>query len=285
VKQSTILTLTGALLLSLVTPARSQAPPPTGNASTKLPAYELAAIKPSKPGIGSRILFTADGVTATRFTLKAMIKMAYRINDDQITGGPKWIDSDTYDLEAKVDSSEVAEFSKLDENQRSQMFQNLLTERFRLGIHRETRDLPVYVLTIAKNGPKVQEAKPGDTYPDGFKGPDGKPFGHAGPMSWGNGRLTGQGIPLAQMAAALSQQLGRTVQDRTELKGNYDIKLEWTPDEPQRPQPGPENALATDSPSPSLFTAIQEQLGLKLESRKAPVEILVIDHAEPPPEN
>ena len=284
-KQSTILTLTGALLLSLVTAARSQAPPPTGNVSTKLPAYELAAIKPSKPGIGSRILFTADGITANRFTLKAMIKMAYRINDDQIIEGPKWIDSDTYDVEAKVDSSEVAELSKLDENQRSQMFQNLLAERFRLGIHRETRDLPVYVLSIAKNGPKVQEAKPGDTYPDGLKSPDGKPMGHAGPMQWGNGRLVGQGIPLAQVAAALSQQLGRTVQDRTELKGNYDIKLEWTPDEPQRAQPGPENALATDSPSTSLFTAIQEQLGLKLESRKAPVEILVVDHAEPPPEN
>jgi uncharacterized protein (TIGR03435 family) len=175
--------------------------------------------------------------------------------------------------------------SKLDNNQRSLMLQNLLVERFRLGIHRETRDLPVYVLSIAKNGPKVQEAKSGDTYPDGFKGPDGKPVGHAGPMSWGNGRLIGQGIPLSQVAAALSQQLGRTVQDQTELKGNYDIKLEWTPDEPQRPQPGAGNAVATDSPSTSLFTAIQEQLGLKLESHKAPVDILVIDHAEPPPEN
>jgi uncharacterized protein (TIGR03435 family) len=282
---SRTLTLTGALLLSFVTPARSQAPPPTGNVSSNLPAYELAAIKPSKPGDGSRIWFTADGLSVTRVTLKSLIKIAYGLNDDQVVGGPKWIDSNNYDVEGKVDSSEVAALSKLDNNQRSLMLQNLLVERFRLGIHRETRDLPVYVLSIAKNGPKVQEAKSGDTYPDGFKGPDGKPVGHAGPMSWGNGRLIGQGIPLSQVAAALSQQLGRTVQDQTELKGNYDIKLEWTPDEPQRPQPGAGNAVATDSPSTSLFTAIQEQLGLKLESHKAPVDILVIDHAEPPPEN
>jgi uncharacterized protein (TIGR03435 family) len=282
---STTLFLIGALLLSLVTPAHSQAPSPAVNLKPKLPAYELAAIKPSKPGVGSRIWFTADGLSVTRLTLKLLIKIAYGVNDDQIFGGPKWIDSNNYDVEAKVDSSDVAELSKLDDLQRSLMLQNLLAERFRLGIHRETRDLPAYVLIIAKNGSKIREAKPGDTYPDGFKGPDGKPVAHAGPMSWGNGRLIGQGIPLAQMASALSQQLGRTVQDRTELKGIYDIKLEWTPDEPQHGQPGPDNSVATDSPTTSLFTAIQEQLGLKIESRKVPLEVLVIDHADPPTEN
>jgi|SRR5580698_7675430 uncharacterized protein (TIGR03435 family) len=97
--------------------------------------------------------------------------------------------------------------------------------------------------------------------------------------------LTLTGAFLLSLVTPLSQQLGRTVQDWTELKGKYDIKLEWTPDEPQRSQPGAENAAPTDSLTPSLFTAIQEQLGLKLESRKAPLEILVIDHADPPSEN
>jgi uncharacterized protein (TIGR03435 family) len=274
-----------ALLLSFVGPAHAQSPSPAENTGTKLPAYELAAIKPSKPGMGSTILFKQDGFIANRVTLKFLIKMAYRVEDDQIAGAPKWVDSNTYDVEAKVDSSEVAELSKLNNDQRALMFQQLLAERFRLALHRETRNLPVYTLVIAKNGSKLQEAKPGDTYPDGLKSPDGKPVGHAGPMMWGNGRVIGQGVPLAQMVSALSQQLGRSVQDRTGLTGNYDIKLEWTPDEPQRGQPGPDSGLAAGSPTPSLFTAIQEQLGLKLESRKAPVEVLVIDHVETPSEN
>jgi uncharacterized protein (TIGR03435 family) len=277
-----ILWLNLTLLLGLAGHARAQSQSPTENTSTKLPAYELAAIKPSKPGMGSTILFRPGGITANRVTLKFLMKMAYRVEDDQIVGAPKWVDSNNYDVEAKVDSSEFAELSKLNENQRLLMFQQLLADRFRLALHRETRDLPVYTLVIAKNGSKLQEAKPGDTYADGMKDPDGKPFGRAGTMMRGNGRVIGQGIPIADMVSALSEQLGRSVQDRTGLTGKYEIKLVWTPDEAQ---PGPDRGLTADSPPPSLFTAIQEQLGLKLESRKAPVEVLVIDHVETPSEN
>jgi len=277
--------LTLALLLSPVNATQSTSQSPTGDTKATLPAYELAAIKPGKPGLGSMILFTPDGLTATRVTLKFLVKMAYRVEDDQIVGGPKWFDSNTYDVEAKVDSSEVAELSKLNENQRSLMLQQLLADRFQLALHRENRDLPVYALVIAKSGPKLQEAKPGDTYPNGLKGRDGAPIGHAGPMTWGSGRLIGQGIPISSMVPALSQQLGRIVQDRTGLTGKYDVKLKWAPDEPQRGQAGPDSGLAAESPTASIFTAIQEQLGLKLESRKAPVEVLVIELAESPSAN
>ena len=260
--------------------------------AAKLPAYDVAAIKPDKSGMGPRILFSADRLTATRVTLKFLIKMAYGVEDDQILGASNWLNSETYDIEAKVDSSEVSEVSKLSDNQRMVMFQRLLADRFKLALHRETKELPVYALVIAKNGPKLQEAKPGDTYPNGIKGPDGKPAGHAGMMMWGRGRLTGQGIPIASLVPPLSQQLSRTVQDRTGLTGKYDIELHWTPDDAADPMTGPqgdrptsENGNSAESPEPSFFTAIQEQLGLKLDSRKAPVEVLVIDHAEMPSAN
>src|SRR5208283_4198726 len=102
------------------------------------------------------------------------------------------------------------------------LVQSLLADRFKLKLHHETRMLPVYALVVAKNGPKLHEAKPGDTYPNGIKGPDGRPVGGAGMMRMGPGQLMGQGLPMPALAGLLSQQLGRTVMDQTGLKGNYD---------------------------------------------------------------
>jgi uncharacterized protein (TIGR03435 family) len=277
-------------LFSLVDAAQSRAQSPTENTTAKLPTYEVAAIKPSKAGMGSTVLFTADGLTARNVTLKFLIKMAYAVEDDRILGAPGWLNSETFDIDAKVDSSEVSELSKLSEHERQLMLQQLLADRFRLTLHHEMKDLPVYALVIAKNGPKLHAAKAGDTYPNGIKGPDGKPAGHAGMMMWGGDRLIGQGIPIASMVPPLSQQLGRTVQDRTGLTGTYDIELHWTPDVAAGPSPPRDRAagdggLAAESQEPSFFTALQEQLGLKLESRKAPVEVLVIDHVETPSAN
>jgi uncharacterized protein (TIGR03435 family) len=281
-----------ALLFGLVDPTYGQVQTPTKNTAAKLPIYDVSAVKPAKSGMGSRVLFTADGLTATNVTLKILIKMAYGVEDDQILAAPSWFDSQTYDIEAKVDTSEVSELSKLSGDERMIMFQKLLADRFKLALHRETKELPVYALVIAKNGPKLKEAKPGDTYANGLKGLDGKPAGHAGMMMWGRDRLTGQVITIASMVPPLSQQLGRTVQDRTGLTGNYDIELHWTPDNaagsimgPPRDRAASDSGAAAESPEPSFFTAIQEQLGLKLESRKAPVGVLVIDHAETPAAN
>jgi uncharacterized protein (TIGR03435 family) len=213
-------------------------------------------------------------------TLKSLIKEAYGIEDDQISGAPKWVGSQTYDIEAKVDGADAATLEKLSDDQSKLMFQSFLRDSFQLKVHWETKELPVLALVVAKGGPKLQPAKPGDTYPDGIKGPDGKPAGHAGMMMWGRGRLTGQGIPLGNLVPPLTHELGRIVQDKTGLTGKYDIELRWTTDDA-----APDSRSASDSPGPSLFTAMQEQLGLKLESQKAPVEVLLIDHVGQPPPN
>ena len=167
------------------------------------------------------------------------------------------------------------------------MLQAQLADSFKLTIHRETKELPIYSLVVAKGGSKLQEAKPGDSYANGLKGPDGRPGG-AHVMRMGRGELTAQGIGMNEIAHLLTPQTGRTVVDNTGLKGNYDFKLHWTPDQSTPalggPGGGPDSSTSSES-GPSLFTAIQEQLGLKLEPGKAPVEILVIDHVERPSEN
>jgi bla regulator protein BlaR1 len=259
--------------------------------------YEVASIKPNSSGTNMvRLMFSPDGLTATNGTLQMFINAAYRIDDNQISGGPSWLKSDHYDIEAKMDSATADALHKLSEEQarieRQRMLQALLADRFKLTIHRETRELPIYALVIAKNGPKLQEAKPGDTYPNGIKGPDG----HAGAgmmfMS-GRGSVTGQGIPISDLVRFLSRQLGRKVEDKTGLTGKYDLTLQWTPDESQGamfkgPSSEPQGSASPPPPEatgPSIFTALEEKLGLKLESQKGPVETLVIDHVEKPSEN
>jgi uncharacterized protein (TIGR03435 family) len=238
-----------------------------------------------------RMMVRPDGLTAMGATLQMLIQNAYEIQDFQIEGGPKWVSSDRYDIEAKMDSSEIEKFQTLGPDQRvlesNRMLQALLANRFRLVVHRETKELPGYALVIAKNGPKLHDAKPGDTYPNGIKGPDGQPGEGLMIMGGLGGPLTGQGITISNLVRVLSQQLGRTIVDETGLAGKYDFTVQWTPDE----RAGPMSAAtqgggsSADSSEPSIFTAIQEQLGLKLESRKVPVEILVIDHVEAPSEN
>jgi uncharacterized protein (TIGR03435 family) len=255
-----------------------------------LPGFEVASVKPAKTGEGSTILLTADGVTATRVTVKFLIKQAYGLEDDEISGAPGWLDSETYDVVAKVGSSDLAALDKLDEKQRLRMLQPVLAERFQLKVHRAPKEIPVYALVIAKNGPKLHQAKPGDTYADGIKGPDGKPGGRPGMMMWSRGRLIAQGIPIASLLPPLTQQLERTVLDKTGLKGTYDITLQWTPEDDGPIVNGAEggrqgSTSAADSSGASIFTAIQEQLGLKLESQKGQVEGLVIDHVERPSGN
>lgn len=228
-----------------------------------------------------RARFTADSFTAEHFSLQMLIKSAYGVDDNQITGAPKWSNSQRFGIEAKMDSDTTATLSKLSGDQlqlaHRQMLQALLADRFKLTLHTETKDLPVFALVIAKGGPKIHEAKSGDASANGAKNAAGEATGpHM--MRFGGGRIEAQGVPINSLANGLSQQLGRKVLDKTGLKGNYDYTLEWTPD--QVHTEGTE-----DSSGPSIFTAIQEQLGLKLESRTAPVDILVIDHVEMPSPN
>ena len=127
-----------------------------------------------------RLMFTPDGLSATNGTLQMLINAAYSVENNQISGAPNWLNSEKYDIEAKMDTSTADELRKLGEDERrverQRMLQALLADRFKLTIHRETKELPIYALVVAKDGAKFQEAKPGDTYPNGIKGPDG----HAG---------------------------------------------------------------------------------------------------------
>ena len=233
------------------------------------PSFEVASVKPSVPRTAHFSLLELGGrFTTTNTTLKMLIGFAYDVRDYQIAGGPNWLDSAKYNVEAKPDVPRPAEHNAA---RMRLMAQSLLAERFKLAIHRETKELPVYDLVVAKGGPKLKKAA-NTAEASGRRG---------------RGLLTGVAADMPLLVNQLSQQLGRSVIDKTGLTGKYDFKLEWTPDpgELRFPAGGPDAPPPPDLSGPSIFTAVQEQLGLKLESVKGPVEILVIDHAEKPDAN
>jgi len=285
--------LAGPLLFGLMQETPNQSGPVFASSDPKLPAFEVASIKPDKSGTNSIMLrITPSGFIAHNLSLRELIRQAYRIQDDQLLGAPSWVDSSRYDIEAKVDTSDVDRLGRLTPDERDLMMQPLMADRFGLKVHTETRDLPVLVLVAAKGGPKLHEAKPGDTYPNGLKDPEGK--SGASMMRMGPGELTAQAVPISFLAHSLSRQLGgRIILDQTGLTGKYDFVLQWTPDHDAPPAaggpgigpPGRTDAPSANPDAPSLPTALQEQLGLKLESRKASVPVLVIDHIELPSEN
>jgi len=258
-------------------------------ASAKLPAYEVAAIKPNKSGGGmSRMMMSPNGYSATNVSLKMMIENAYSLKTDGLISGlPGWADSARFDLEAKMDGDAAAALKKLPPEegmeQRRLMMQSLLADRFQLKVHHENKELPVYALVIAKGGFKLKDADPNASYPKGLDG-----VSHPGMMRMSDRSITAQAIPISNLVNALSRQLRREVVDKTGLTGKYDVTLQWTPDVNQMPEmPGERQDAAstvTDS-GPSIFTALQEQLGLKLESTKGPVDTIVVDHVEMPSEN
>jgi uncharacterized protein (TIGR03435 family) len=271
--------------------------------------FEVASIKPSDPnerriGIGMR---PGGMVNMTGVNLRLLIQQAYDVRDFQVSGAPAWAGTDRYDIIAKAgdsvenSDSDPRKFSdaQLKTAQEKMRFrlQALLADRFQLKVHRDTKELPVYALVVAKSGPKLQEAQVPDTPPTA-QGP-GPKFGPGSRgMRMSPGNLEAYSVPLSFLVQNLSQQLGRTVTDQTGLKGTYDFKLSWTPDQAMAasafggpgpgPGPLPPDVKAPPPPDPNgptLFTAVQEQLGLKLDSTKGPVDIIVVDHAEKPSEN
>jgi bla regulator protein BlaR1 len=284
------------LVFGLLSATPGQAESQASNTAASAPAYEVASIKPDKSGDPRfKVMASPDGLSANT-TLQMLIRLAYGVEDNQISGAPNWVNSDKYEIEAKMDSATADSVRKLSEDQRDpargHMLQELLVDRFKLTLHRETKELPVYLLVVAKNGPKLQEAKPGEPDGDGIKGPDGRSAVGGHFVRMGRGQLNGHSLGMADIVRLFSQQLGRTVVDKTGLTGNYDFTLQWAPDESQGPrfkQPaggqGAGDSAPPESSGLSIFTAIQEQLGLKLESQKGLVEILVIDHVEKPSDN
>ena len=297
-----IAAVAGPIVIGLMNAPGSRAQSQADAASK--PAFEVASIKPDKSGSGQVMFRMAPGgrFVANNITVKLLIEQAYGLKDSQISGGPSWINSDRYDIEAKPDESSVDKMQKLSQDERTKqleaMMQSLLADRFKLTLRHETKELPIYVLSVAKNGPKLQQAK--DTpLPPELPNPEG-PNGPAprGPrfMMSDRGELTVNDAPVSMLADMLSRQLGRLVVDKTGLKGKFDFTLKWTPDENQTqafmgaagagdPRPPSDAAPPPSASGPSLFTALQEQLGLKLESQKGPVETLVIDNVEKPSEN
>ncbi len=246
------------------------APPSRAQEQAKTPPpkeFEVTSIKPAAPGgRGVRVQMAPGGrLNASNITVKFLIQQAYNVKDFQISGGPGWINSERYDLVAKADAD-------VGIGQLRPLIEKLLADRFQLTIHRDTKELPVYALVVGKNGPKFKESASDNPGPQ---------------IRMGRGVIDGRSMGMDMLSSQLATSLGRNVVDRTGLKGKYEIKLEWTQEEGQGrgPADGPEAAPPPDTTGPSLFTALQEQLGLKLESSKGPVEIIVIDRIEKPTEN
>jgi bla regulator protein blaR1 len=261
------------------TPDKSEAPP----------KFEVASIKPSDPGPNGMMIRFAPGgrFSAKGVTLRSLIGLAYDVRDFEISGGPAWAGSTRYEIDAKPETVSDADDPhniKTDEQrekfqQRQRMrIQALLADRFQLKVGHSTKELPIYVLKVAKSGPKLQESKE----------EGGNQF--QGARIGGPGHLTGGKVGMKFLTQILAQNVGRPVIDQTGLTGKYDFKLEWTPDQSQQGAfggPGPDGNLPppADPNGPSIFTAVEEQLGLKLNSQKGPVEMLTIDAVEKPSEN
>jgi len=271
------------LCAALAAHGQSAAPiaPPTPDSKTIAslpPAFEVAAIKPNKSGGGhSSSGFNNGRFTAQNVSVKILIQYdAYAIPGPQILGGPDWLGSQRFDIDAKVDDTTAERMDKLPYLQRNllmhQLVQQLLADRFKLAVHWEQKEFPVYALVAAKNGPGLHPAK--DPNKDS--------------RSSNNGSLTDEGVTMTdlaqQMTQILSREVGRIVIDKTSLQGKFDLTLTWSPDNHSA---NFTNASADNAAplGPSIFTAVKEQLGLKLEATKAPVEVLVIDHIEAPSEN
>ena len=259
---------------------RAQQHGPDPGAVAAPPEFDVASLKPNTsgaPGYSVRVL--PAGLTARNITLKRLIAIGYSVTDYQIFGSLPWLESAGFDLEAR--SAGPTDLPHV-----RPMVQSLLDDRFKLKSHRETRELPIYSLTLAKSGgklgPGLVENAAGACGPVNAESP--ALAAACGTVSPGPGRIWGQRGRISQLADRLSTILGRTVVDKTALPGVYDIELTYTPD-PSMAQQTPAGFPGSDIPGPSLFTAMQEQLGLKLTAGKGPVEVIVVDSAEKPAVN
>jgi uncharacterized protein (TIGR03435 family) len=301
-----------------------------GQSAAESPSFEVASVKPAEPQSPGMIRVRMSGgpgtpdpgqLTYTNVSLKNILMNAYAVKGYQLSG-PKWLDSERFDIVAKIPMGATKEQFRL-------MLQNLLAERFKLTLHHETKELPMYALVVGKGGPKMKESVDDDvTASSGAPPPPPPPSGSDGagpvmgrvkigadgvpqlPPGMGkngmmvmmmNGRmiLTANRQPISSLTEMLGNQLGRPVVDATELKAKYDFSLDFAPEGMNGPMggmplpPPPQHdggpgggapmASAPDASGPSIFTALQEKLGLKLEQRKGPVDLLVIDRLEKVP--
>ncbi len=222
------------------------------NGTTAGPQFEVASIRPGAPGARGPTIYnpTRGRFAIDSITTKALIAYAYDVREFQVAGAPSWAGSEEYNIVAKPQGE--ASNEKI-----LAMTRSLLAERFNLTLHHESKEMPVLALTVARRGARLHPS-------EATGGPD---------VRGGRGHLVARKVTMGMLAAQLAGRvLGRAVLDRTDLAGEFDVDLVWTPDE--SPDPGS-----------SIFTALQEQLGLKLETQKGVVDVLVIDHVERPSSN
>jgi uncharacterized protein (TIGR03435 family) len=272
------LTISVTLLLSAAMAQAQQNP---------APAFEVATIKPAAPDARGRFIQPGPGggIKITNMTLKDMIELAWQMQPFQLSGGPPWLDSIHYDIVAKPEAK--ASFDEM-----RPMLQTLLADRFQLRTHQETKELPIYALVLARKdgklGPDLMESKEGScekfdpSHPPPPQQP-GAPLPRiCGNLLIGPGQLTMFGHPISELTPLLSRMVERKVVDQTGLKGNFDISLQFPRDEAS---PSPDGPPARIDIAGAIFGTFPDRLGLKFESRKGPVEVIVIDSAEKPSEN
>jgi bla regulator protein BlaR1 len=233
--------------------------------------FEVASVKPATPHTsGTSFEITPAGGLSARISLGFLIAVAYQIKPFQLLGAPAWLDKEEYAIAAKPPAGPLPKRPGQIDAEFIERLRALLAERFQLAVHKESREMPAYVLLIAKKGPKLREV---DAKPEDFR------------LRLGRGWIRNEGeAKVAMLTSLLSNQLDRPVFDETGLAGFYKFDLTWTPDSPVPFR----EATAARPPAeagPSLFTALQEQLGLKLEAARRPVQMIVIDKVERPSEN
>jgi len=224
--------------------------------------FEVASIKVAKDDGGHDVDVDKGLLRIHNLTLKRLIADAYQIDPSLVSGGPNWLDSDTYDITAKI----PAEYVGLNPSKEPEMLQGLLADRFQLAIHREQRQVSGFALSVAKGGPKMEHAKPGaeDSSTRGTSTASGM-------------HLKAINVSMEQLAMRLSRyaEIGRLVVDKTGLTGTFDFDLDWLPE-----RAGIKPETPSDDDLPTIFVALQKQLGLKLESAKVPIDAVVVDRAE-----
>jgi uncharacterized protein (TIGR03435 family) len=310
--------IAAALAMAIPARMRAQSAPTAG---APLPTFEVVSIKPNHSGSGGYAMHrvTASGFKMINLNTRFLIEFAYgrsaippydALRPSQLVGGPGWIKTDQYDVEAKVDDSLAEKFAKAPHEkpyfrnpnqdvtyQIQLMMQSMLVERFKLKVHREMREGPIFALVVAKGGPKFLNTK----FPelDATLRDTGQPPAHPPhlPCTPGLACMVRR-MSMSELAYTLWDfgdhgmvaEIGRPVIDQTGIKGDYDIQLQWAPEFRQGailmgPNAGNPGGAPPESAGPSFLTALQEQLGLKLEPTKGPVEYVVVDHVERPTEN
>jgi bla regulator protein BlaR1 len=289
-----VLALALPLTFGLMSAPQMRAQSQTENAGGTTPNVEVS-VKPSQlstqtyAGSGVHLLkmmYSPSGFRAANASLETIIQEAYGVQASQITGAPDWIKTAAYDIQIEAGDKPMAndvgreQYPEQRRARGQRVLQGILADRFHLQVHRETRELPSYALVVADDGSKLQPAKNPTSAPDLVKGPEGRFMGSSMRMKFDGSQAVGmeaRNISASDLASQLSRQLGNVVVDKTGLTGNYDFALNWTADANQTP-----GAPASEASASALFTALQQQLGLKLEPQQSPMEVLVIDRVERP---